>query len=240
MTQKTVPSWPGQAHMADTPGPAEAPSVLWRRVSGLSDYLPMVSAMEAEVQRIRAGGREQVWLVEHPPLYTAGTSAEDGDLLDSRGLPVHRTGRGGRYTWHGPGQRVAYVMLDLKRRGSDVRAFVCDLEGWIIAALAAFGLQAERRTGRIGLWISGPDGRDAKIAAIGVRVRHWISYHGVAINLCPDLRHFEGIIPCGIRQHGVTSMAAEGVKADMDSLDRILKQTFEARFRRTTEAWTPS
>jgi len=211
--------------------PPEA--VEWVHAEGLVPYEAAVAAMEAQVAGIRAGtARERVWALEHPPLYTAGTSADAAELLDPGGLPVYRSGRGGRFTWHGPGQRVAYVMLDLKRRGADVRGFVCDLESWVIDTLARFGVTGERRTGRVGIWVVRPDGSEEKIAAIGVRVRHWISYHGIAINVAPDLSHFSGIVPCGINEHGVTSLAALGVEANLDDLDRALRQSFETVFGR--------
>ena len=171
-----------------------------------------------------------MWLLEHPPLYTAGTSARADDLLDPSGLPVYRSGRGGQYTYHGPGQRVAYVMLDLGARGRmDLRCFVRDLEQWLIDTLAAFGVVGLRREGRVGIWVAA-DGGEAKIAAIGVRVRRWVTFHGVSLNVAPDLAHYRGIVACGIREHGVTSLAALGVDATMDEIDRTLKCTFEAVF----------
>jgi lipoyl(octanoyl) transferase len=175
-----------------------------------------------------------VWLVEHPPLYTAGTSAKPEDLLAPR-FPVYRTGRGGQLTYHGPGQRVAYVMIDLKRRNPDVRAYVAALEAWIMRALASLGVTAEPRDGRVGLWVpmerqGGRAGEEAKIAAIGVRIRRWVTYHGVAINVAPDLSHYAGIVPCGIREHGVTSLAALGVKATMADLDLALREAWPASF----------
>jgi lipoyl(octanoyl) transferase len=209
--------------------------VEWSTAPGLTPYNEAVAAMEARVAAIHAGeAAEQVWLVEHPPLYTAGTSAKPSDLLEAR-FPVHETGRGGQLTYHGPGQRVAYVMLDLKRRSPDVRAYVAGLEDWIMAALATFGVTAERREGRVGLWVAmerhgGLPGTEAKIAAIGVRVRRWITFHGAAINLKPDLSHYAGIVPCGIREHGVTSLAALGVDATMDDLDKALKAAWPAVF----------
>jgi lipoyl(octanoyl) transferase len=213
---------------ASLPGPVD-----WIQAEGLVPYEEAVAAMEAQVAAIRAGtGRERVWALEHPPLYTAGTSADAAELLDSGGLPVYRSGRGGRYTWHGPGQRVAYVMLDLKARGADVRGFVCDLESWIIATLSHFGVSGERRAGRVGIWVVRPDGTEEKIAAIGVRVRHWISYHGIAINVAPDLSHFSGIVPCGINEHGVTSLAALGIDASLADVDHALRQNFETVFGR--------
>ena len=165
-------------------------------------------------------------------LYTAGTSAVESELIDPHGLPVYRTGRGGRFTWHGPGQRVGYVMLDLKARGSDVRGYVSDLESWIIATLARFGVKGECRKGRVGIWVTRPSGQEEKIAAIGVRVRHWISYHGIAINIAPDLSHYGGIVPCGIAEHGVTSLKALGVETDMGTFDQALKAEFTSVFGR--------
>lgn len=213
---------------------ASADGVEWITAAAPVAYLEAVAAMEERVAAIRAGrAPERVWLVEHPPLYTAGTGARPADLLDPDRFPVHATGRGGQYTYHGPGQRVAYVMLDLKRRGGDLRAYVCDLESWIIETLARFGIAGERRAGRIGIWVARPGG-EAKIAAIGVRVRHWVSYHGIAINLDPDLSHFDGIVPCGIAEHGVTSIAAVGRGADMGALDAALRASFETVFGRAT------
>ena len=209
--------------------------VAWSVAPGLVAYGDAVAAMEARVAAIRAGtSGERVWLVEHPPLYTAGTSAKASDLLDAR-FPVYETGRGGQLTYHGPGQRVAYVMLDLKRRNPDIRAYVAGLEDWIMRALATFDVTAERRAGRIGLWVGmdrhgGLPGVEAKIAAIGVRVRHWITYHGAAINLAPDLSHYSGIVPCGIREHGVTSLAALGIGATMADLDNALKDAWPLIF----------
>lgn len=185
--------------------------------------------MEARVAAIRAGvAPELVWLVEHPPLYTAGTSAKAGDLLDGERFPVHQTGRGGQYTYHGPGQRVAYVMVDLHRRGRDLRSYVCNLEQWVISTLARFDIAGERRSGRVGIWVDRGNGREDKIAAIGVRVRHWVTYHGIALNVSPDLSHFEGIVPCGIADAnlGVTSFADLGVDATMDDVDQALRNTF--------------
>jgi len=205
--------------------------VEWKVEAGLQPYEAAVEAMEARVAAIRAGAaRELVWLLEHPPLYTAGTSARPGDLLDPARLPVHRTGRGGELTYHGPGQRVVYLMLDLQRRGPDLRAYVWRLEEWVIRTLERFGIRGERRPGRIGIWVVGPDGAEAKIAALGVRVRRWVTFHGLAINLAPDLEHFAGIVPCGIRQHGVTSFAALGLTTSMSELDDALLDTFGAVF----------
>jgi lipoyl(octanoyl) transferase len=205
--------------------------VEWRTAAALIPYPDAVAAMEARVDAIRRlGAAELVWLVEHAPLYTAGASAKPGDLLDAR-FPVYPTGRGGELTYHGPGQRVAYVMLDLNRRKPDIRAYVWNLEEWIARALARFGVSALRREGRVGLWVElerhgGFPGTEAKIAAIGVRVRRWVTYHGVAINLAPDLSHYSGIVPCGIREHGVTSLAALGVDATMNDLDRALRDVW--------------
>jgi len=195
-------------------------------------YPDAVRAMEERVAAIRAGrAAELVWLLEHPPLYTAGTSARPEDLVDPDRFPVYPTGRGGQFTYHGPGQRVAYVMLDLKRRGPDVRGFVRNLEGWVIDALATLGVTATRREGRVGLWVVRPGGREEKIAAIGVRVRHWVTYHGVSVNVAPDLSHYDGIVPCGIREtptepFGVTSLRALGIDAGMSDLDRVLAESF--------------
>jgi lipoyl(octanoyl) transferase len=198
-------------------------------------YEAAVATMEARVAAIRAGtAPELVWLVEHPPLYTAGTSAQATDLVDPDLFPVHRTGRGGQYTYHGPGQRVAYVMLDLKRRGADVRAYVHDLEEWLIRTLALLGVKGERRDGRVGIWVARGGLAEDKVAALGVRIRHWVSYHGVALNVAPDLTHYRGIVPCGISQHGVTSLRALGVAAGMDAVDAALRTSFEAVFETPT------
>ncbi len=213
-----------------------ATEIEWRIEGGLVAYPDAVALMEQRVADIRAGrAPEMVWLLEHPPLYTAGTSAQDTDLLDPARFPVYRSGRGGQYTYHGPGQRVVYVMLDLRRRGCNVRAFVCNLEAWIIAALDRFNLCGERRPGRIGIWIDrgrlgGPPGREDKIAAIGVRLRHWISYHGIAINVEPDLSHFEGIVPCGVAEHGVTSLVDLGLPVTLADLDVALQAAFAEVF----------
>lgn len=211
------------------------PSPDWAVSAAPVDYPAAVAAMEARVAAIRAGrAPEQVWLLEHPPIYTAGTGANPAELLDAGAFPIYATGRGGRYTYHGPGQRIAYVMLDLRRRRRDVRAFVRALEQWVIAALARFGVGGERRPGRIGIWIDRGGGREAKIAAVGVRVRHWITFHGVSINVAPDLGHYAGIIPCGVATHGVTSLADLGVAASMEELDGALKATFEPVFGTVT------
>jgi len=210
------------------------PPVEWVVSQGLTPYPDAVAFMEARAAAIRAGtASEMVWLVEHPPLYTAGTSARAEDLLDPAGLPVFATGRGGQYTYHGPGQRVAYVMLDLKPRGADVRAFVRDLEEWLIRALARLGVRGERRNGRVGIWVKRPGfpaGAEDKIAALGVRLKHWVSFHGVALNVDPDLSHYAGIVPCGIREHGVTSLARLGATTDMPTVDRALRDAFAEVF----------
>jgi lipoyl(octanoyl) transferase len=184
--------------------------------------------MEARAAAIRAGeASELVWLLEHPPLFTAGTSAASDELMNPMHFPVFEAGRGGRYTYHGPGQRVGYLMLDLEKRGKDIRCFVHSLEGWLIAALADLGVEARREPGRIGLWVgSGPD--EAKIAAIGVRVRRWVTLHGFSVNISPDLSHFGGIVPCGISEYGVTSLEALGKNANMSHLDAALAANFSA------------
>jgi lipoyl(octanoyl) transferase len=202
----------------------------WEVRPGLLPYPEAVSFMEARAGEIAAGtAGELVWLVEHPPIYTAGTSANSADLLDAR-FPVFKTGRGGQFTYHGPGQRVVYLMLDLKRRKPDVRAFVRDLEGWLILALAQFGIQGERRPDRVGIWVERGTRRDDKIAAIGVRIRHWVTFHGVALNVAPDLSHFSGIVPCGVRGHGVTSLAELGVNVSSAEVDAALKTAFQTVF----------
>ena len=207
-------------------------AVEWRVAPGPVPYPQALAAMEARVAGILAGqAPEQVWLLEHPPLYTAGTSAHADDLLAPGALPVFRSGRGGRYTYHGPGQRVAYVMLDLAARGRcDLRRFVRDLERWLIGTLAEFGVAGVRRPGRVGVWMAGSGGGDAKIAAIGVRVRRWVTFHGVSLNVAPALAHYEGIVACGLRGHGVTSLAALGIDAETAEVDRALRRHFEAVF----------
>jgi len=213
---------------------ADGQAVEWAVSTGYVDYEPAVAAMEARVAAIAAGEAEEgVWLLEHPPLYTAGVSAKDDDLLAPDRFPVHRTGRGGQFTYHGPGQRVAYVMLDLNRRGRDVRAFVHGLEDWIIGALDQFGVEAGMRDGRVGVWVERKGAgwsREDKIAAIGVKVRKWVSFHGISLNVEPDLDHFGGIVPCGITEHGVTSLVDLGVLATMDEADGALKASFERVF----------
>jgi lipoyl(octanoyl) transferase len=220
--------------------------VEWQVSEALTAYPEAVAAMEARVAAIARGeAPELVWLVEHPPLYTAGTSARAGDLLEPGRFPVYETGRGGQFTYHGPGQRVAYAMLSVAARGSDIRRFVRDLEEWIIRTLARFNLKGERREGRIGIWIARPGGAEDKIAALGIRVRRGVSYHGVAINLDPDLGHFGGIVPCGIQgggasPYGVTSMVREGIMVSMPELDMALRGAFEEVFGETREARPPA
>ena len=217
--------------------------VEWAVSGGYVAYDEAVAAMEARAAAIAAGEAvELVWLLEHPPLYTAGVSSKDGDLLDAARFPVHRSGRGGQFTYHGPGQRVAYVMLDLNARGKDVRTFVRGLEQWIIGALAEFGVTADVREGRVGVWVErkGPGwSREDKIAAIGVKVRKWVSFHGISLNVEPDLDHFTGIVPCGIAEHGVTSLVDLGVPATMDKADAALKASFRRVFGKTADATAP-
>ncbi len=230
------PAGDGPLRLADG-GPG---TVAWDTARHPVDYPPAVAAMEARAAAIRAGrAGELVWLLEHPPLYTAGTSADPGELLQPMRFPVHRSGRGGRYTYHGPGQRVAYVLLDLERRGRDLRRFVWLLEEWLITALARFAVTAERRPGRVGLWVDrgrhpGPGGArpgaEDKIAAIGIRVRRWVSYHGISLNVEPDLDHFAGIVPCGVAEHGVTSLVDLGLPVTMADADLALRAGFEAVF----------
>jgi lipoyl(octanoyl) transferase len=208
---------------------AAAP-VAFHTLPGLSPYEPTIRAMEERVAAIRAGqAPETVWFLEHPPLYTAGTSAKPADLLDAR-FPVYKTGRGGQFTYHGPGQRVAYVMLDLMQRGRDVRCFVHALEQWVILALAQCGVSGERREGRVGVWVVRPDGSEAKIAAAGVRVRHWVTFHGVSINVNPELVNFSGIVPCGLAGFGVTSLQELVTATEMNDLDQALITAWGAVF----------
>ena len=216
------------------------PAVEWFVSRGLVPYETACAVMTARVDAIAAGtARELVWLLEHPPLYTAGTSAKPSDLLDARRFPVHSSGRGGQYTYHGPGQRVGYVMLDVGRRFGDVRAYVSALEALVIDALAQLGVRAETLGGRVGVWVQrqepGQGGHD-KIAAIGVRLRRWVSSHGFSVNVAPDLEHFSGIVPCGIADAEVTSLARLGVDAELDQLDRALQVAFERNFGPTCEA----
>ncbi|MBX3488217.1 lipoyl(octanoyl) transferase LipB [Parvibaculum sp.] len=209
-------------------------NVEWRVADAPVPYETAVAEMEARVAAIADGtAPELVWLLEHPALYTAGTSADDADLIDPKRFPVFKTGRGGQYTYHGPGQRVAYVMLDLKRRKPDVRAYVQDLEAWLIATLARFDVTGETRADRVGVWVRRPERgltAEDKIAAIGVRLRKWVTFHGVSLNVDPDLDHFSGIVPCGIAQHGVTSLADLGRKATMADVDAALRETFDSVF----------
>jgi lipoyl(octanoyl) transferase len=217
------------------PAPAGALPVEWRVSDELMSYEAALAAMDARVDAIAAGAApELVWLLEHPPLYTAGTSADRADLLDAR-FPVFEAGRGGQMTYHGPGQRVAYVMLDLKSRGPDIRRFVTTLEEWLILTLAAFNVRGERREDRIGVWVRRPDKGAAcedKIAAIGIRVRHWVTLHGVALNIDPDLSHFAGIVPCGVQEqrYGVTSFADLGHIVSMAEVDMAMRRAFEELF----------
>jgi len=210
--------------------------VEWITTSGLTGYAHAVAFMETRADAIHQGtAGECIWLVEHPPLYTAGTSAKPADLVDSDRFEVHTSKRGGQYTYHGPGQRVAYVMLDVGKRGHDVRKFVQDLEHWIIATLAEFNVTGVIRDGRVGVWVQRDDKprmatgpAEDKIAALGIRLRKWISFHGISINVEPDLSHFDGIVPCGITEHGVTSLVDLGLPVTIEDVDVALKKTFEA------------
>jgi lipoyl(octanoyl) transferase len=217
----------------------------WRTSDRPVPYAEALADMEARVAAIRAGREpELIWLLEHPPLYTAGTSAKTQDLLQPMRFPVHVAGRGGQYTYHGPGQRVVYVMLDLRARKQDVRRFVSDLEAWTIRTLARFAVTAERREGRVGVWVTRPDKprlfdgsmAEDKIAAIGVRIRHWVSFHGLSINVEPDLSHYAGIVPCGIVDHGVTSLVDLGLPVTMADLDAALAVTFDEVFAEAVKA----
>lgn len=210
--------------------------VEWTVLPGLAPYAETLAAMEARVAAIQEGrAPEAIWLLEHPPLYTAGTSAKPADLVEPDRFPVFPVGRGGQYTYHGPGQRVIYVMLDVSRREKDVRCFVRHLENWVIAALAEFNVRGEIRPGRVGVWVPRPDKprtadgslAEDKIAAIGIKLRRWVSFHGISINVEPDLTHFSGIIPCGIRDHGVTSLVDLGLPVTMADLDAALRKTFD-------------
>jgi lipoyl(octanoyl) transferase len=216
----------------------------WTHIPGLAPYPETLVAMEAHVAAMNEGrAGEAIWLLEHPPLYTAGTSAKPADLVDPDRFPVYQVGRGGQYTYHGPGQRVVYCMLDVKARGGDVRCFVRELERWVIDTLAEFNVTGEIRDGRVGVWVQrpdrpGPDGRPSedKIAALGIKLRRWVSFHGISINVEPDLSHFDGIIPCGIRDHGVTSLVDLGLPVTMSDLDAALMSTFSRRFQGTCAA----
>ena len=211
----------------------------WKVTDGLTDYAEALAFMEARVAGIAAGtASECIWLLEHPPLYTAGTSAKPADLVDPERFPVHEARRGGQYTYHGPGQRVVYVMLNVAERGRDVRCFVRDLEAWVISTLAEFNVEGEIRDGRVGVWVQRADKpltatgqpQEDKIAAIGIRLRKWISFHGISINVEPDLEHFSGIVPCGITEHGVTSLVDLGLPVSMGDVDSALRKTFDQVF----------
>ncbi len=218
----------------NSPARSAGSAVEWRASDAPVDYPEAVAEMERRVAEIKSGDAcECVWLLEHPPTYTAGTSARPEDLLMPERFPVHSTGRGGQYTYHGPGQRIAYVMLDLNRRGKDVRNFVCALEDWVMETLSVFGVIGERREGRVGVWVTRDDlgpGREDKIAAIGVRVRRWVTFHGISVNVNPNLEHYSGIVPCGVSEHAVTSLADLGRSVTMDEVDKALRAGFEARF----------
>ena len=206
------------------------PAPVFRTFEGLAPYEETVTAMAAHAAAIRNGGAgEEVWLLEHHSVLTGGTSSRPEDLTNLGGIPVHRTGRGGQWTWHGPGQRVAYVMLDLQRRQPDVRAYVYALEGWIIDVLASFGIDGQRRDGHPGIWVDG-DGRMDKVAAIGVRISRWVTWHGIAVNLDPSMDGFGAIIPCGVRDGGVTSLRRLGLDINMAALDAVLTDSFAAHF----------
>jgi lipoyl(octanoyl) transferase len=207
--------------------------VVWKVGHGLVSYDDALNFMEQQVEEISLGqARECVWLLEHPPIYTAGTSASTEDLIDARRFPIHPTGRGGQFTYHGPGQRVVYAMLDLRHRGKDVRAYVTTLEEWVIQALATFNVTGERRPGRVGIWVDQGGGKEDKIAAIGVRVRRWVAFHGISINVEPDLSHFDAIVPCGISDpnFGVTSLVQLGLPVTMEDLDVALMAAFQDIF----------
>jgi lipoyl(octanoyl) transferase len=223
----------------------DAQAVGWAVSPDLVDYPAAVAAMERRAAAIAEGeANELAWLLEHPPLYTAGVSAKPADLLQPERFPVFQSGRGGQYTYHGPGQRVAYVMLDLRARGRDVRAFVASLEAWLIAALAQLGVVGERRADRVGVWVEAPalggTADERKIAAIGVRLRRWVSLHGVSLNVAPNLRHFDGIVPCGIANHGVTSLADLGFTGSMSDVDDALRAAFEGIFGRVSPESAPA
>jgi len=224
-------------------GRADGAPAGWAVSPGLVGYPEAVAAMEARAAAIAEGrAGELVWLLEHPPLYTAGVSSKTADLLAPDRFPVFQSGRGGQYTYHGPGQRVAYVMLDLTRRERDVRAFVGALEAWVIEALGAFNVQGQVRQGRVGVWVErkGLDwSREDKIAAIGVKLRKWVSFHGISLNVEPDLGHFDGIVPCGVTEHGVTSLVELGLRVTMEEADAALKAAFERVFGPVAEAPPP-
>ncbi|MBU1378181.1 MAG: lipoyl(octanoyl) transferase LipB [Alphaproteobacteria bacterium] len=228
---------PGEALFGRT----DAEAVGWAVSCEPVSYPEAVAAMEARAAAIAEGtAGELVWLLEHPPLYTAGVSAKPADLIDPDRFPVFESGRGGQFTYHGPGQRVAYVMLDLTRRGRDVRAFVAALEAWVIGALDAFNVRGELRDGRVGVWVArSSPAREDKIAAIGVKLRKWVSFHGISLNVEPDLDHFAGIVPCGVTAHGVTSLVDLGLPVTMDEADAALKASFAQVFGRIVEAAPP-
>lgn len=206
-------------------------TIEWKISTSPIDYQEALEFMEARIAQIHKGEKsELVWFLEHPPIYTGGSSAESEDLINDLNLPVYHTGRGGQYTYHGPGQRVVYLMLDLRKRGEDLRKYVADLEDWIIASLAEIGLPSKKREGRIGIWTIDKNNKEAKIAAIGIRVRKWITYHGIAINVKPNLEHYNGIIPCGIKEFGVTSLNELGYDIPYQKLDSILKSKFNEFF----------
>lgn len=218
-------------------------AVAWTTSKEPVAYPLALAAMEERARQIRAGDApELIWLLEHPALYTAGTSAQIADLKDPDRFPIYTAGRGGQYTYHGPGQRIAYVMLDVQRRfGSDVRAFVCALEHWVIDSLAEFGIRGEIRPGRVGVWVVLPNegGVEKKIAAIGIRIRRGVSFHGISLNVAPDLTHYDGIVPCGIAEHGVTSLHDLGHPASMKDVDMSLRRTFERTFGVTADSHEP-
>ena len=220
----------GRSMLAAAGAPVE-----WQVAATPVDYPDAVAFMERRVEAIAAGtAAELVWLVEHPPLYTGGTSAKPSDLLRPDRFPVYPTGRGGQYTYHGPGQRVAYAMLDLNRRSQDLRLYVATIEEWMIRTLAAFGVKGGRRQDRIGIWVDRPErGGEDKIAAIGIRIRHWVTFHGVALNISPELEHYSSIVPCGIHGYGVTSLADLGLEVSMAEVDAMLRREFEALFGKT-------
>ena len=231
----------GRDTIAGLPKPSAGPPAEWQVTGGTTAYALALAAMDERVAEIAEGrARELAWLLEHPPLYTAGTSAKPDQLVEQR-FPVFTAGRGGQFTYHGPGQRVVYVMLDLRQRGPDVRRFVVTLEEWLIRTLAHFNVHGQRRSDRIGVWVERPDkgaGHEDKIAAIGIRIRRWITLHGIALNVDPDLSHFSGIVPCGVSnpRYGVTSLADLGIPATMPQVDAVLRREYEALFGPTTDA----
>ncbi|MDJ0859206.1 MAG: lipoyl(octanoyl) transferase LipB [Dinoroseobacter sp.] len=221
----------------------KGPEMEWKTSDTLVDYDEAIAVMEARADAIARGSADElIWLLEHPPLYTAGSSADPKDLTDPDRFPVHKTRRGGQYTYHGPGQRVVYLMLDLTKRGRDIRKFVCQVEDWVIATLAEFNVKGERRPGRVGVWVVREDKPlhadgshvEDKIAAVGIRMKRWVSLHGLSINVEPDLDHFSGIVPCGISDHGVTSLVDLGLPVSMDDVDVALKTTFDDAFGTTS------